>query len=377
MDAIAGPETYAAIDRIQAEMKSLDAQVAALPKPRMVYSGAALLSSRGHIPAVSAATARFRPGSWEPAISIKTGDSRGVRLSYRLTFVLPDDSEEGRRAALANWIADPDNMLTWRSIVNRVWHYHFGAGLVDTPSDFGRMGSKPSHPELLDWLAVWFRDEAKGSMKQLHRLILRSQVYQQQSARRADGEKLDAENRLLWRMNMTRLDAEAVRDSVLSVAGKLDLTMGGPAVQWFAFKDDHSPVYDYARFDPDAPGSYRRSIYRFIVRSVPDPFMERLDCPDPSVLTPKRSTTLTAIQALTMMNNPFVVRMSEHLAERVQRKSTSLPEQVNEAVRICFGRNPTENESSAFLAYARQHGMPNLGAAAVQHQRISFCGLKA
>ncbi len=376
VEAIAGPETYAAIDRIQAEMKSLDAQVAALPKPRMVYSGAAYFPRAG----------TFRPSLQpRPVFVLARGSLQsplkpaipGALSVVPAAFVLPDDSEKGRRAALANWIADPDNMLTWRSIVNRVWHYHFGAGLVDTPSDFGRMGSKPSHPELLDWLAVWFRDEAHGSMKQLHRLILRSQVYQQQSARRADGEKLDAENRLLWRMNMTRLDAEAVRDSVLSVAGKLDLTMGGPAVQWFAFKDDHSPVYDYARFDPDAPGSYRRSIYRFIVRSVPDPFMERLDCPDPSVLTPKRSTTLTAIQALTMMNNPFVVRMAEHLAERVQRSSTSLPEQVNEAVRLCFGRNPTDNESSAFLAYTQAAWNAKPGAATLQQQRIPFLGLRA
>jgi hypothetical protein len=359
VEAIAGPETYARIDQVQAEMKSLDAKLATLPKPRMIYSGAAYFPRAG----------TFRPPLQPRPVSVLSRGSLQAPLKPAVpgalsvvpaAFVLQQDSEANRRAALANWIADPENMLTWRSIVNRVWHYHFGAGLVDTPSDFGRMGSKPSHPELLDWLAVWFRDEAHGSIKQLHRLILRSEVYQQQSARRADGEKLDAENRLLWRMNMTRLDAEAVRDSVVSVAGKLDLTMGGPAVQWFWFKDDHSPVYDYARFDPDAPGSYRRSIYRFIVRSVPDPFMERLDCPDPSVLTPKRSTTLTAIQALTMMNNPFVIRMSEHVAERVQRSSASMPDQVNEAVRLCFGRSPTETESSAFLAYAKRHGRPNL-----------------
>jgi hypothetical protein len=359
VEAIVGSETYARIDRIQAEMKTLDAKLAALPKPRMVYSGAAFFPRAG----------TFRPSLQPRPVSVLARGSvqsplkpaiAGALTAVPVPFVLEADSEANRRASLANWIAHPDNMLTWRSIVNRVWHYHFGAGLVDTPSDFGRMGSKPSHPELLDWLAVWFRDEAHGSMKELHRLILRSQVYQQQSARRADGEKLDAENRLLWRMNMTRLDAESVRDSVLSVAGKLDLTMGGPAAQWFFFKDDHSPVYDYARFDPDAPSSYRRSIYRFIVRSVPDPFMERLDCPDPSVLTPKRSTTLTAIQALTMLNNPFVTRMAEHVAERVQGSSTSLPGQVNEAVRLCFGRTPTDSESSLFLAYAKQHGLANL-----------------
>jgi hypothetical protein len=256
-------------------------------------------------------------------------------------------------------------MLTWRSIVNRVWHYHFGAGLVDTPSDFGRMGSKPSHPELLDWLAVQFRDEAGGSLKRLHRMILLSDVYKQQSRDREDGAKIDADNRLLWRMNRTRLDAESVRDSVLSAAGKLDLTMGGPAVQWFRFKDDHSPVYDYASFDADAPGAYRRSIYRFVVRSVPDPFLERLDCPDPSVLTPKRSTTLTPIQALTMMNNPFVVRMSEHLAERVG-------DDVAAAVRLCYGREASAKEAEAFAAYAKRHGMANLARLLFNSNEFQF-----
>src|SRR5690606_26024303 len=151
------------------------------------------------------------------------------------------------------------------SIVNRIWHYHFGAGIVDCPSDFGRMGNQPSHPELLDWLAVWFRDDTGGSIKKLHRLIVTSSVYRQTSQSRPDGEKLDSENHLLWRMNRTRIDAEAVRDTVLQIAGKLDLQMGGPAAQMFFFKDDHSPIYDYARFDPDDPRSYRRSIYRFIV----------------------------------------------------------------------------------------------------------------
>jgi hypothetical protein len=157
-------------------------------------------------------------------------------------------------------------------------------------------------------------------------------------------------------MNRTRLDAEAVRDSVLSLAGKLDLTMGGPAARWFAFKDDHSPVYDYARFDPDAPGAHRRSIYRFIVRSVPDPFMERLDCPDPSVLTPKRSTTLTAIQALAMMNNPFVVRMSEHFADRLRKKGT-LHGQIVEALNLTFGRS---EDTDAYERYAQEYGLENL-----------------
>ena len=119
-------------------------------------------------------------------------------------------------------------------------------------------------------------------------------------------------------MNRQRLDAEALRDAVLAVSGKLDLTMGGPSDQQFFFKDDHSPVYDYARFDVDSPASFRRSVYRFIVRSVPDPFMECLDCADPSLLTPKRNTTLTALQALALLNNPFMVRQAEHFAARLE-----------------------------------------------------------
>jgi phage tail protein X len=271
------------------------------------------------------------------------------------------DDESQRRAALAHWIADPANVLTWRSIVNRVWHYHFGAGLVDTPSDFGRMGSPPSHPELLDWLAVWFRDEAHGSLKQLHRLLVLSATYRQTSTHRAEPAKLDADNRLLWRMNRTRLDAESVRDSTLAVAGKLDLTMGGPAVRQFGFKDDHSPVYDYAAFDPDAPGAYRRSIYRFLVRSVPDPFMERLDCPDPSLQTPKRTTTLTAIQALAMWNNRFMVRMAEHAAARAAGDADRLGHLV-------LGRRLSTEEA----AYGARHGLANLARVLLNTSEFLF-----
>ena len=159
-------------------------------------------------------------------------------------------------------------MLTWRSIVNRVWHYHFGAGIVDTPNDFGHMGSQPTNPELLDWLAVDFRDSG-GSFKKLHKLIVMSAVYRQASDNNEANAKIDAGNQYLWRANRQRIDAESLRDSIVMAAGKLDLTMGGPAVEQFFFKDDHSPVYDYARFDPDAAGNYRRSVYRFLVAACP------------------------------------------------------------------------------------------------------------
>jgi len=363
VDALAGAETLAAITAGQKELAGLDARLAALPSPQLVYSGAAYFPRAG----------AFRPALTPRPVNIldrgnlsapgALATPAALRCVPGVSVTFPDlHAEEGqRRAALAEWIASDRNALTWRSIVNRVWHYHFGAGLVDTPNDFGRMGSLPSHPELLDWLAVWFRDEAKGSLKQLHRLLVLSATYRQSSAHREAPAKLDAGNRLLWRMNRIRLDAESVRDSVLLAAGKLDLTMGGPAVRQFGFKDDHSPVYDYAAFDPDAPGGYRRSIYRFLVRSAPDPFMERLDCPDPSLLTPKRTTTLTAIQALAMWNNRFMVRMAEHLADRAANDGDRLG-------RLVLGRRLSTEEA----AYGARHGLANLARVLLNTNEFLF-----
>ncbi|MBI2825312.1 MAG: PSD1 domain-containing protein [Planctomycetia bacterium] len=274
-------------------------------------------------------------------------------------FALADAANEGsRRAALARWIADPANVLARRSIVNRVWHYHFGAGLVDTPNDFGRMGSPPSHPELLDWLAVEFLEQGE-SLKKLHKLIVTSNVYRQASTGDAENEKRDAGNRYLWRANRRRLDAEAIRDAVLATSGKLDLTMGGPSVRQFAFKDDHSPVYDYARFDVDDPAAWRRSVYRFIVRSVPDPLMECLDCPDPSLLAPKRNTTLTALQALALMNNALFVRQAEHFAARVREMSADPASQIDAAYRLALARPPRAEEAQWLTEYAARHGLAN------------------
>lgn len=360
VDAIVGAETYTRITALKEQAAKIDESIAALPKPQLVYAAANYFPVMG----------RFRPsltprpihvlmrGSVEnPGAPAQPGTLSCVP-AMPARFELADANDEGsRRAALAKWITHRDNTLTWRSIVNRVWHYHFGAGLVDTPNDFGRMGSQPTHPELLDWLAVWFRDDAGGSLKKLHRLIVTSAAYRQSSKPRAEAAAIDADNRLLWRMNRIRLDAETVRDSVLAISGKLDLTQGGPPVRMFFFKDDHSPVYDYARFDVDADGAYRRSIYRFIVRSVPDPFMDRLDCPDPSLLTPKRNTTLTAIQALALRNNQFMVRMAEHVGARARTESKDAVAFLGPAL---FSRQLTADEARDFQAYAAQHGLENL-----------------
>jgi len=269
----------------------------------------------------------------------------------------PDD-EASRRAALANWIVDKRNLNTRRSIVNRIWQYHFGCGIVDTPNDFGLMGGPPSHPELLDWLAWWFGENGE-SLKALHRLIVNSATYRQSSASNTKHETIDGDNRLLWRMNRTRLDAEQIRDSILTISGEIDLQMGGPSVRQFQYKHDHSPVYDHARHDPDAPGNSRRSVYRFVVRSVPDPFMDALDCPDPSLLTPRRNVTTTALQALAMLNDPFVARQADQFAVRLEHAGKKLTEQVEQAYRLTFGRNPTRDERKAAADYIQTHGLAN------------------
>jgi len=276
-------------------------------------------------------------------------------------FAISSSDDEGkRRAALAAWLADEQNVLTWRSIVNRVWHYHFGRGLVGTPNDFGRMGDRPSHPELLDWLTFEFRAR-NGSLKWLHRTIVTSSVYQQSCAHHADYARRDADNRWLWRMNRARLDAESYRDSLLQLAGNIDFKMGGASARHFNMsKGVHvTPNLDYVGFDPDSPANFRRSVYRFVFRTVPDPLMQLMDCPDASQHAPKRESSVTALQALAMMNNRFLVRQSERLAKRLCHETSSLSGQVERLFELVYYRKPVPEEGRMVLALAREHGLAN------------------
>ena len=347
------------LEQLHAEEQAARAALEALPEPKRVYAAAPYFESYG----------KFTPSLEPRPVSILgRGDVDSPVAPARpgaVTAVetLPgrfDAENEGeRRAALADWLVHPDNPLTWRSIVNRVWHYHFGKGLVDSPNDFGRMGSRPTHPELLDWLAVEFRDSG-GSMKHLHRLILNSAVYRQSSAGNEEYARIDRDNQFLWRMNARRLDAESVRDAALQIGGSLDLTMGGPSEEHFWFKNDHSPIYDYARFDPAAKSSQRRSVYRFLVRSVPDPLMESLDCPDPSLLTPKRNVTMTAVQALALLNDPLLIEQSRRLAERLRMHSSDFSKQVGLLYRLALSRAPEPQETGLLANYSEEHGLENL-----------------
>lgn len=334
--------------RISTELKGLEGQ--------MVYAAAADFKPSGN----------FKPaGKPRPVHLLKRGDVKqperemepgALEFFPDLPFKFASCETEGqRRAQLAKWLTQKENMLLRRSIVNRVWQFHFGRGLVDSPNDFGHMGSEPTHPELLDWLAFWFVENGE-SIKALHKLILTSATYQQSSVENPEYAKKDSDNRFLWRMNRTRLEAEAVRDAMLSVSGQLDLRMGGPSDQQFFFKDDHSPIYDYTRFDVDSPNARRRSIYRFIVRSVPDPLMDTLDCPDPSLLAGKRNVTVTALQALATLNNPFVLKQAEHFASRLNNDAS----RIGEAFELALSRRPTDAEHEALAGYARAHGLANV-----------------
>ena len=363
------------LTEVTSRLEELNRQIAALPAPAKVYAAASDFKREGSFvppkgPRPVHLLARGdvkRPGDLMSATGLPCVPGPNSNFAEPLTPSLsPSDGErvaerpgEGwRRAALARWISDPKNMLTRRSIVNRVWHYHFGRGIVETPNDFGHMGALPTHPELLDWLAHWFVDNGE-SLKQLHRLIVTSATYRQSSANHPESAKRDADNRYLWRMNRARLDAETIRDSMLLVSGKLDLTMGGPSAQQFYFKDDHSPVYDYTQFDVDSPAGNRRSIYRFIVRSVPDPLMDSLDCPDASILTPKRNVTVTALQALAILNNPFVLRQSEHLAARVAAAG-DWKKQIEQIYQLALNRPPTNAELKKFVPFAQKNGTASL-----------------
>jgi mono/diheme cytochrome c family protein len=343
--------TRGELDLVSAELAELEKQLEALALQNQVY---AVLS---HAP--RPIRLLHRGNVEQPRETMRAG-ALSALADLSFDFKESEGKPEGsRRAALADWIASRRNVLTWRSVANRVWHYHFGKGLVDTPNDFGRNGGRPSHPELLDWLAVEFRDGGQ-SLKALHRLILLSSTYRQSSRHDPAFARIDADNRYLWRMNRHRMDAESIRDGVLAVSGKMNWRMGGPGFELFRFKPDESPGYDHSALEKiNDPRGWRRAVYRFAVRSVPNPFLECLDCADPNINTPVRNTTLTALQALALLNDPFMVKQAGFFAERLQTLKGDVPGQIEVAYRLAFGRLPRPQEKEAMAGYAKKHGLAN------------------
>ena len=349
------------------QLEKLRKKTRSLPTGKMVYAAATHFKPRGN----------FKPtgGQLRPIRVLHRGNiNQPGQIASACTIPLhkedskfqftETDNESQRRDQFARWLTNKENPFVWRSIVNRVWQYHFGTGIVATPNDFGRMGMSPTHPALLDWLASEFRD-GEQSLKSLHRLIVTSETYKQRSRVDSNQAKVnrdrDASNRFLWRMNRRRLSAEEIRDSILSVSGMLNPKMGGPGYYLFQLEHtQHSPHYEYHKFDPADESSHRRSIYRFIVRSQPDPWMTALDCADSSQSTPRRNETLTSLQALSMLNNRFNLFMAQKFADHLATVSDSMDEQIKAAMRLVAQRDPTQTELVEVRQYAKLHGMPNL-----------------
>jgi len=268
----------------------------------------------------------------------------------------PDAADRDRRLKLAQWITDPNNPLFSRVIVNRVWHYHFGGGIVATPNDFGFNGGNPTHPQLLDWLAADL--QANGwSLKHLHRLIVTSATYRQSSAMNAKAAALDAGNRLLWRKSPTRIEGESLRDSILSIAGKLDVTMGGKGyrdMREYKFKGSHF----YDPIPQTQTEQFRRTIYRFSPRGAKRTMLDTFDCPDPSAVTPKRAETTTPLQSLSLMNNAFVLLMADAVATRLQTNNADVDAQVRELFRLAYGREAESKDVRLARPFIEKHGLP-------------------
>ncbi len=286
-------------------------------------------------------------------------------------FELPADAPESeRRLALANWIASDDNPLTARVLANRIWQNHFGTGIVDTPSDFGFLGGKPSHPELLDWLAR--RLQTHGwQLKPLHREILLSQTYQQSSAHREDAAKQDGNTRLLWRFPPRRLHAEEIRDTLLSVAGKLNLQMGGPSFRLYRYLEDN--VATYVPLDQHGAETYRRAVYHQNARSSLVDGLTDFDLPDNAGAAPNRISTTSPLQALTLLNHQFTLDMADALAARVKQEAPSNEVvQVRRAFALAFQRQPAREEEKAALGLIAKYSWRAFGRALLNANELLY-----
>ena len=336
-------------------------ELAAIPAGRLVYTVSTDFKSSG----------QFRPtgGNPRPIHFLHRGDltARGKRLlpgAPRLWERSPKDfatsasyRETEVRAALADYLTRDDNPLTWRSMANRVFQWTFGAPLVATPNDFGRMGMQPSNPALLDYLAIRLRDDPNRSIKSLVRMLVTSKAYQRASVSSAKSpssanQAIDSGNEFLWRFNRRRLTAEEIRDTILSASGTLRMERGGPSFLDFVIdRPAHSPHYEYDRYDPADVKTHRRSIYRFVVRSQPNPLLMTLDCADPSVSVARRDESTTALQALAQWNHRLIEYHSRRFASRLGDSP------LDEACLLAWGRLPTDQERVILATLHQDHGL--------------------
>ena len=352
------PELLERVASLIAEVQALEQHVAELERLPAVYAG------RFEQPAPTRLLYRGDPMAEREVVR------PDVPAVFGSLAVDPDAPEQERRLALARWLCDPSNPLTARVLVNRVWLHHFGEGLVDTPSDFGRMGSPPSHPELLDWLAVELI-ESGWSIKHIQRLIVSSRTWRQSSRPDPAGLARDAQSRLLWRFPPRRMEAEYLRDAILAVAGTLDVTGGGPGFGVFEPNENYVRVYE--PLEELGADTWRRMVYMTKVRMERDAVFDVFDTPDAGLVCPKRSRSTTALQALNLFNSRFVMEQAERLAARLEREAgTDRGRQVRRAFQLAFAREPRADESASSLELVEEHGLPALARVLFNTNEFAF-----
>ncbi len=300
------------------------------------------------ISATAPPTHRLNVGAWDaPLEEVKPGFLQILDPSE--PGIVPTATSTGRRTALANWIASPANPLTARVMVNRIWHYHFGQGLVKSPSDFGMMGSRPSHPELLDYLANDFTSHG-WDIKRLHKLILLSNTYRQSSANNELSAKEDAANKYLWRYDRERLEGEVIRDAALSVSGLLNAKVGGPSVFPELPEGAGKPRGGWKTSSGEERN--RRSVYIFVRRNARYPMLEAFDMPDTHESCGRRNHTINAPQAMALLNSKVSLEWAQALAGRLLKEAGTEPKaQVETAYQLAYGRPPDSAERDTVLTF--------------------------
>ena len=336
------------------ERAELESRIVVLAKSEMVYGGTFASKPEPTFRLHRGDATKKRETIPPAALEIVPVQFDPSSIAMNVTVTLTEDQQ--RRLTFARWIADPANPLTPRVMVNRIWQYHFGEGLVSTSSDFGANGAHPTHPELLDWLASEFIEHG-WSIKHIHRLILNSATYRQASEARHSGLAVDANSRLLWRFPPRRFEAEAIRDSILAVSGKLDLRMGGLGFNFFEPNDNYVRVYN-PRSDW-TPDTFRRMIYGTVIRQRPDGVFGAFDCPDAGQIAPKRGQSTTPLQAFNLLNSSFIMQQSCFFAERLKKEAgTDVDAEVRRAFALAFQREPDRQELAAATKLVREHGLP-------------------
>lgn len=329
-------------ERLEAEKKSLAERLAKAASANVAFVGKFRVPDEIHL--------LTRGDPEQPKDQVVPA----VLSAFDSIALAKDAPDPERRLTLANWIASPENPLTYRVIVNRIWQGHFGTGLVDTPSDFGWMGSHPSHPELLDWLATEFI-RTGYSVKQMHRLIVLSSTYRQSTQHDAPAAAKDADVRLLWRFPARRLEAEAIRDSMLAVSGKLEYKMGGPGFNLF---DQRGGLSGFVPVESYQGDGLRRLIYAHKVRREREAVFGAFDCPDAGQSTARRRESTTPIQALNLFNSQFTIEQAAAFAARVQADvGNDVDLQVRRAYQLAIAREPRDVEAADARSVAVAHGL--------------------